>query len=73
MENHAELGSFIEKQNKNKKQNNKTKQKQKQNKQTKNPKWRWYLFNVLTFVNFDMFIIHILRNCYEKLNKYIFK
>ena len=38
------------------------------------PKWKhvqdqmgWYLFQLLIFVNFDMFTIHVLRNCYEKI------
>ena len=27
----------------------------------------FYCVNLLIFVNFDLFTIHILRNCYEKM------
>ena len=31
------------------------------------------IFQFVDFVKFDLFIIHVLRNCYEKKNEYIFK
>ena len=34
-----------------------------------NPEWGWYFFNLLIFVKFGMFTIHILRNGYEKIEK----
>ena len=41
-------------------------------KHAKNP-MGWYYLSLLIFVNFDMFTIHILRNCYEKMERIYFQ